>query len=416
MKKKIKLGETQLNNIIKILVESIDNDSLRYLEDGDVIDFDIVTKNGVKSVILNVQNVDINNDKIKCVSNEGDSVILSTDSYNPSNSTLKLKLLDKKTSSYNNLILNVKDLKFWRDDELFTPPSIKPSSSDYDDNEYLKPLTFSKMPKEFDDLTAGDTLSIKTTNDETYDLNFEKKDEDYHYFKNEDGNDVRVPSYGWDDFDNELTYQTYNSNTNDFISDKINVISFSITKNEDVSNDDELFFKYYKDIINHPNVKKAFFTAPTMWNYFTSALKNKDARGTGIYPAYEIINKYFNKLIDKKLPGFTNKENQWAEFIVPYRIEIPYHILNNNKRLILKIEAGKNRAVVRPYEAGYGDNKILIRRNLGFKILVKKPTNEKENEFLCDIYVQKQNVAENKFKIENVKLTFIKSDGYEPTK
>jgi hypothetical protein len=46
----------------------------------------------------------------------------------------------------------------------------------------------------------------------------------------------------------------------------------------------------------------------------------------------------------------------------------------------------------------------------------QKPTEEKASdkpdEFLCDIFVYKNNVEENKYKVENVKIKFINSDGY----
>ena len=113
------------------------------------------------------------------------------------------------------------------------------------------------------------------------------------------------------------------------------------------------------------------------------------------------------------MPGFTDKENLSALFTVPYRVEIPY-TYNDGTKDVLVLNAGQNKAVVRPYEPGYADNKVLVRRNYGFKIVVKKPTGEKDDQFYCDIYIDKQNVKPDTYKVKDVKLTFIKSKGYEP--
>ena len=66
------------------------------------------------------------------------------------------------------------------------------------------------------------------------------------------------------------------------------------------------------------------------------------------------------------------------------------HLLNMLWHQFFNFCAGQNKAVVRPYEPGYADNKVLVRRNYGFKIVVKKPTGEKDDQFYCDIYIDKQ--------------------------
>jgi hypothetical protein len=48
----------------------------------------------------------------------------------------------------------------------------------------------------------------------------------------------------------------------------------------------------------------------------------------------------------------------------------------------------------------------------GFKIVVKKPTGDRPDEFWCDIYVNNNNVEENKYKQENIRVKFLNSDGY----
>ena len=78
---------------------------------------------------------------------------------------------------------------------------------------------------------------------------------------------------------------------------------------------------------------------------------------------------------------------------------------------------GIHKATVRQFEAGLGDVKVLTYGssggNYGFKIAVKKPTGDRPDEFFCDIYVNNRNVEENKYKISNVRLKFLNSDGYK---
>jgi dsRNA-specific ribonuclease len=93
-----------------------------------------------------------------------------------------------------------------------------------------------------------------------------------------------------------------------------------------------LYSRYYKDIMNDTNVQKAFYTAPSLLNYFTSALKNKKARGSGIFPAYNLINNIFNQKIKDKLPGFTDKENKRASFIFNDEVLIYYKTLKDEKK------------------------------------------------------------------------------------
>lgn len=245
-------------------------------------------------------------------------------------------------------------------------------------------------------------------------------------FKAKDASDSEVTfkKDSFNDSTKEFTVKVLNPNTKAFI-DKKYVIKDIVLNDEneqdeqepdDTENsavDDDLFKKYYKDVINNPNLKKAFYTAPSLWNYMMAAAKGEKATGKGLYPAYQIINRYHSKASDLKMPGFTDKDNLSALFIIPYRIEIRY-LYNNNTQDVLILNAGENKAVVRPYEPGYADNKVLVRRNYGFKIVVKKPTGEKEDQFYCDIYVEKKNVKPDTYKVKDVKLTFIKSKGYEP--
>ena len=377
----------------------------------------MIKKGGLEHVILNVIETNIANNEIKCVNKDGDSIILNTNSYNPVDGTLKIKMFNKGASKYENLILKIKDLKFWRDNELFIPPSIKPNyTTDDDEDGYLKPLNYNELPNEILSLKKDDLLSIVSDDNLTYNLIFTGEKNGYYYFKNNDNNVIRIDEYGWDDDDNSLILQLFNDKTNNYLNKKIIVRKISV--NDNIKNDDvDIFKKYYNDILKDPNVRSAFYTAPSLWNYFLSAMKNKKAVGSGIYPAYQLINSYYNKKIDKKLPGFTNKQNKRAEFIFTTPIDIEYYNENRRSQDLSRLSlSGKHAATVRPYKGGDGDNKVLINNDEGFKLKVKKPTNEKPDEYYCDVFVYKKGVIEDKFGETNVIIRFLDSDGYEPVK
>jgi hypothetical protein len=237
---------------------------------------------------------------------------------------------------------------------------------------------------------------------------------------------ILIDINNYDESTNELIFQKLNPNTNSFIDSVIKVSNVEILDGEEGDEDgveyndedNELFKKYYQEILNDPNLKKALYTAPTLWNYFMSALKDKKARGTGILPAYDLINKYLSRRTDEKLPGFTDKENKRALFFINDNITIEYYTLNDNKRKVFNLisDGQPKKATVRQYEAGLGDVKVLSYRSAGgsygFKIVVKKPTGDRPDEFWCDIYVNNNNVEENKYKQENIRVKFLNSDGY----
>lgn len=237
--------------------------------------------------------------------------------------------------------------------------------------------------------------------------------------------DVVLNMGGFNPNTKELKIKRKNPNTNAFdeLTIKVNDFQVSEIDVEDEYQDDEEFDRkkfnaYYKEVMNDPDLEKAFYTAPSLWNYFISALKNKKATGKGIYPAYQIIDKHLNDKINSKLPGFTDKENKRASFYLIDDISIPYYQINDPKTpKTFTLYKGIHKATVRQFEAGLGDVKVLTYGssggNYGFKIAVKKPTGDRPDEFFCDIYVNNRNVEENKYKISNVRLKFLNSDGYK---
>ncbi len=59
--------------------------------------------------------------------------------------------------------------------------------------------------------------------------------------------------------------------------------------------------KAYKLIISNPDLKQAFYKAPSLWNLFVAELKGKKAPGKGIIPTLDLVGSYNNRLIKEKL-------------------------------------------------------------------------------------------------------------------
>lgn len=277
-------------------------------------------------------------------------------------------------------------------------------------------------------LKPNESIKIIDNNNNEMVLNIISFNNDEFKAKDENNSEVTFKKDSFNDVTKEFTIKILNPTTNTFIDKKYVVkdIVLSDDNEPDSDNSDdsesgtnnELFNDYYKEVVNNPELRKAFYKAPSLWNYFTAAMQNKKARGSGIYPAYQIINNFFNDRINNKLPGFTDKENKRATFYLTDDIEIPYYTLTDSKnRRMFRLDRGYRKATVTQYEAGLGDVKVLSYRssggNYGYKIAVKKPTGDKPDEYFCDIYVNINNVEKNKFIIEDVKLKFINSDGYQ---
>ena len=178
----------------------------------------------------------------------------------------------------------------------------------------------------------------------------------------------------------------------------------------DEDRDVSVIAKYYKEIMDNPILRKAFYKAPNFWEYFVAALKGKPARGSGIGPALRNIDNYLSKEIDGNFPGFKGKEGKAAKFILPHTVTIAYKSPNGTKRN-LELYAGVNGALVQHYE--YGDSqKILKNGDIGFKVVVKKNIQNEPDIFICDIFVEKRGIQRDIFYVTDVKIKFIQSNGY----
>jgi hypothetical protein len=288
-------------------------------------------------------------------------------------------------------------------------------------NRILKYLNENNIKNILNSVNKNDILKITTDSGEVLKLKVDSFVNNILTAKDNKGEEIIVDFSIYSETNKEIIVKKINTLTSqqlDGEKTKISNIEKQDNSTGSLDNDfeDIEFSDYYKEFLNDPNVRKAYYTAPKVWDYFVAALKNEKARGTGILPANDLLNRIFNQKINEKLPGFSDKENKRAQFYLFDNIDIPYNTITGEKNKFLELNAGYYKATVRQFETGLGDVKVLTYRasggNFGFKIAVKKPTNDRQDEYWCDIYVYKNNVEENKYKAENIRIKFINSDGY----
>lgn len=411
MKKKIILTEKQYFNLSKFLFENINND-FKYIKNGDILTFTL--KNN-QNVNLKITSVNLSNNEILAYGPKNEKILLRIGDFNDSDDTLKYYQFDDTLKKYMSKKVVVKDMKIWRNNELFTPSSdgVNNQPNNQPNNEPINPQP-QQPNSNLDNLEIDDVIIFNDRRGNDYSITIDSITDNEVYGINQNGNEIILK-----DIDYEKKIISFIANDNKGYVQKINFVNLKISKNEDKepveTENDELFRQYYKEIINDPNLKKAFYTAPSLWNYFVSALKDKKARGSGIYPAYEIINNYYTKRINDKLPGFTNKENKRATFYLLDNVKIPYLDFKGNEKEFNMVPR-EYKATVKQYEAGLGDVKILSYKeaggNFGFKLAVKEPTGLKQDEYYCDIYVNNNKTEDDKYLQKNIRVKFINSDGY----
>lgn len=176
--------------------------------------------------------------------------------------------------------------------------------------------------------------------------------------------------------------------------------------------------KYYNEIVNDPNLKQAFYKAPTFWNYFTAALKGKPAEGSGIGPVLNLVDKHKDKISKEEAPGFTDKQNQSAKFNINKSVAIYYTTEKGVKGLVAISSGYENDAIVQK-NTTVGNNaiKTLININRNYKIDVLKRT-KTPNVFECVFSVYDVTGVNNDELYSNpINIMFTQSKGYnEETK
>lgn len=202
----------------------------------------------------------------------------------------------------------------------------------------------------------------------------------------------------------------------DDVSEPIDLDPTIPTKNPEDRTDAErakTLKKYYDEIINDPNLKQAFYQAPSFWNYITAVIKGEPAKGKGIGPALNLVNKYKDQESKKKAPGFTIKQNQTAKFKISKSVNINYVTENNVKGSIGISNGAENSAIVQQ-NTTIGNNalKTLVNSNVKYKLDVLERT-KTPNVFVCIFSVYGvTGVKNDEVYSDKVNVRFTQSLGY----
>lgn len=148
---------------------------------------------------------------------------------------------------------------------------------------------------------------------------------------------------------------------------------------EDVRGDAE---KMMKAILNDPTMKKAFYQKPSLWNMIVAAAKGKNAKGTGIAPAKNIISQYGELEQKKKLgvSGRNFKAGKRAKFEILYN-EVSINPTNNPND-VMKLSPGKiYDGEVNAYKLGGPTDMVLTNKILGISITILRQYRDLEDTF-----------------------------------
>lgn len=176
----------------------------------------------------------------------------------------------------------------------------------------------------------------------------------------------------------------------------------------DGSNDEELIEKgkiAYRQILNDPILKKAFYKKPSFWNLFVSGLKDKKATGKGIVPTLQMLDKYNFQKMDKT---FVPRKN------IYFKVLNAVQIFDDNNNI--KATFSPNLEYMCFVTKQKIDNKLVL-ENKQYDFKVQLLYEEANNTFVCNLikyYFQKGGgYIEYKTKTP-VKIQILKdkSDGY----
>lgn len=169
-------------------------------------------------------------------------------------------------------------------------------------------------------------------------------------------------------------------------------------------------------IAKDPLLKQAFYSQPSFMELLKAELTGKKAVGKGIMTTLNLVGNYKNKKFSETL-GAEFKVGGKVVFLVNNLVDIKYFD-KKKKQGSFVLEKGKkyNAKVKRPTADDQYTRLVNLEGVNEFEILVKKPT-ETENVFLCDI-IKIVNVGNERkeYPRENVYITILPSDGYQPLK
>ena len=172
-------------------------------------------------------------------------------------------------------------------------------------------------------------------------------------------------------------------------------------------------------IAKDPLLKQAFYSQPSFMELLRAEITGKKAVGKGIITTLNLVGNYKNKQFNEVLHA-DFKVGGKILFEVSNLVEISYYDKKKTpRRFVLERGARYNAKVRRPnsddsYTKLTNDPEGTPKDE--FEIYVKKPT-DKENIFLCDV-IKIVNVGNERkeYSKDDVYITFLPSDGYQPLK
>jgi hypothetical protein len=194
----------------------------------------------------------------------------------------------------------------------------------------------------------------------------------------------------------------------------------------------------FNDIVNDPDMKKAFFEQPSFWQSFVAALRGKKAPGKGIIMALDNYYKKINKDLEKKIgqgwESYGNvKFNPTTEGIkVPYtetkkdnetkettEVETYFNLPINTKFGYYEAKIRRHRTTKSGKVLSTPTGKVdgTTKKPLSLFIVVESITNQ-ETIKKCSLIIahsKATNIEENnKGRLNDVLIEFYDSEGYTP--
>ena len=172
-------------------------------------------------------------------------------------------------------------------------------------------------------------------------------------------------------------------------------------------------------ILNDPQLKKAFYTQPSLWNLFVAELKGEKATGKGIVPTLKIINSYESSSIERKL-GTSFIEGEKVTFTPVGRTKVPFIENGKNDEYIFDENANiKYPPKVLPRKLGEGYKFIgQIQPTLNYEIEIVKKVKDKPDTFECRVIMIVEEGSTTKEYSYNgrliIKINKNESPGYKP--
>lgn len=188
------------------------------------------------------------------------------------------------------------------------------------------------------------------------------------------------------------------------------------SKDEELKQDGKMAMEM---ILNDPNLKKAFYAQPSLWNLFVAELKGEKATGKGIVPTLKIINSYESTRIESKL-GTSFIVGEKVTFRPVGTTKVPFTVNGKDDVYIFDENANiQYPPKVLPRKLGESFKLIgEIQPTLNYQIEVLKRVDDEPDTFECKIVMIVEEDSTTKEypydgKLE-IKINKNESPGYKP--